>query len=164
MGEATLSNVVAIKCMLRGFELVSGLKLNFFKSCFGFIGVPLVDTERYAHLLKCKILSLPFVYLGIPIGANPRLVDTWKPIVHKFARKLSSWKHKVLSMVGRVCLINFILSSFPLFFLSFFKLPKRVVRVLYKYKEISCEVVRRGKNKFVGKVGILFVYLKHEGD
>ena len=69
----------------------------------------------------------------------------------------------MLSMVGRVCLINFILSSFPLFFLSFFKLPKRVVRVLYKYKEISYEVVRRGKNKFVGKVGILFVYLKHEG-
>lgn len=70
--------------------------------------------------VECKILSLPFVYLGIPIGANPRLVDTWKPIVHKFARKLLSWKHKVLSMVGRVCLINFILSSFPLFFLSFF--------------------------------------------
>ena len=30
-----MSNVKAIKVMLRSFELVSGLKINFAKSCFG---------------------------------------------------------------------------------------------------------------------------------
>ena len=39
MGEATLSNMVTIKCMLRCFQIVSGLKVNFFKSRFGTIGV-----------------------------------------------------------------------------------------------------------------------------
>nr|KYP32372.1 hypothetical protein KK1_046969 [Cajanus cajan] len=34
-GEASLENVVAIKSILRCFELVSGLKVNFVKSKFG---------------------------------------------------------------------------------------------------------------------------------
>jgi len=35
-------------------------------------------------VLNSKLLSLPFVYLGMPIGANPRKVSTWDPIVAKF--------------------------------------------------------------------------------
>lgn len=37
-GEATMLNVKTIKALLRSFELVSGLKINFAKSCFGAIG------------------------------------------------------------------------------------------------------------------------------
>ena len=65
MGEATLSNVVTIKCVLRCFELVYGLKVNFFKSSFETVRVILEKTMRYANLLNCKILSFPFSYLGI---------------------------------------------------------------------------------------------------
>jgi len=36
-GEATMHNVKTIKTMLRSFELASGLKINFVKSCFGAI-------------------------------------------------------------------------------------------------------------------------------
>ena len=36
-----------------------------------------------ASLMNCKITSLPFTYLGIPIRANPRREETWKPIVDK---------------------------------------------------------------------------------
>ena len=37
-GEATIQNVTAIKTIMRSFELASGLKINFAKSCFGAIG------------------------------------------------------------------------------------------------------------------------------
>ena len=37
-GEATMQNVKTIKTILRSFELASGLKINFAKSCFGAIG------------------------------------------------------------------------------------------------------------------------------
>ena len=33
-------------------------------------------------------------------------------------KRLSSWKHKLLSLAGRVFLINFVLTSLPLFFLQ----------------------------------------------
>ena len=38
-GEASMENVRTIKVMLRSFELVSGLKINFTKSNFGAIGM-----------------------------------------------------------------------------------------------------------------------------
>jgi len=33
--------------------------------------------------MNWKITSLPFTYLGIPIRANPRREETWKPIMDK---------------------------------------------------------------------------------
>ena len=39
-GEATMENIKAIKIILRTFEMVSGLKINFSKSSFGSIGMP----------------------------------------------------------------------------------------------------------------------------
>ena len=37
-GEATMQNVKTIKSILRSFELVSGLNINFAKNSFGAIG------------------------------------------------------------------------------------------------------------------------------
>jgi len=51
----------------------------------------------------------------------------WEPIVQKFKNMLSTWEQRTLSIGGRVTLINFVLSSLPLFFLSFFKIPNCVV-------------------------------------
>jgi len=66
---------------------VSGLKVNFFKSRFGTIGVATEDIMRYANLLNCKILSSLFTYLGIPIDTNPKLVEIWKLVLQKFSKK-----------------------------------------------------------------------------
>lgn len=125
-GEASLQNVFLI--IIRCFEVVSGLKVNFFKSKFGSICVDQALVEDFAHLLNCTLLSLPFPYLGLPIGENPRNVATWRPIITKVQKKLAMWKHKVLSMAGRVCLVNSVLTSLPLYYLSFFKIPHRVAK------------------------------------
>jgi len=71
-GEATMENVKAIKVILRSFELVAGLKINFAKSSVTAIRMPDQWSQQAASLLNCSLLSIPFVYLGIPIGANPR--------------------------------------------------------------------------------------------
>ena len=71
-GEASMENVKAIKTILRTFELVSSLKINFVKSCFGAFGMSDQWKLDAANYLNCSLLSIPFVYLGIPIGANPR--------------------------------------------------------------------------------------------
>ena len=71
-GEAPMENVKAIKVILRTFELVSGLKINFAKSCFGAIGMSDQWKQDAANYLNCSLLFIPLIYLGIPIGANPR--------------------------------------------------------------------------------------------
>ena len=94
-GKASMKNVHAIKVILRSFELVSSLKINFSKSSFGAIGMSerwKVDAARY---LNCSLLAIPFLYLGIPIGANPRHSDVWDPIVKKCERKLVKYFHLV---------------------------------------------------------------------
>ena len=62
-------------------------------------------------------MPLPFTYLDFPIGTNLRKRDMWEPIVLKFERKLSTWKHKLLSFAGRLCLISSI-ALLSLFLLS----------------------------------------------
>ena len=80
-----------------------------------------------ARYLNYRLLAIPFLYLGIPIGANPRCSDIWDPIVKKCERKLAKWKQKLLSFGGRVTLIKFVLDSIPIHLFSFFKAPNKIL-------------------------------------
>ncbi|KAL5137894.1 putative ribonuclease H protein [Glycine soja] len=86
--EASMENIKAIKTILRAFELVSGLKINFAKSSFGAIGMSDSWKQNTAIFLNCSLLAIPFVYLGIPIGANPRKYHMWDPIIQKVPRRV----------------------------------------------------------------------------
>jgi len=86
-GEAFMENVRVIKAILRTFELILGLKISF-----GAFGMSEQWKSEAANYLNCSLMSVPFTYLGIPIGANPRKCQTWDPIISKCERKLAKWK------------------------------------------------------------------------
>jgi len=71
-------------------------------------------------------MGLPFKYLGMPIGGNPRKKVFWNPVVEKIRSRLSRWKGRLLSMAGRICLIKSVISALPLFYFSFFRAPVSV--------------------------------------
>ena len=71
-------------------------------------------------------------YLGIPIEANPKSSVPWDLIVKKCEHRLAKWKQKQLSFVERVTLIKSVLNTIPIYFLSFFKILKKVVHKLVK--------------------------------
>ena len=129
-GEPSMENVSLIKAMLRSYEMVSGLRINFAKSQFGAIGQSQQWSRSAAELLTCGPLQLPFTYLGMPIGANPRRLMMWEPIFRKFEAKLNKWNQTKVSMAGRITLINSVLTALPLFYLSFFKAPSAVLKRL----------------------------------
>jgi hypothetical protein len=58
----------------------------------------------------------------------------WIIIEEKFQKKLSSWKGKLLYVGGRLVLINSVLTSLAMYILSFFELPKGVLRKLDYYR------------------------------
>jgi hypothetical protein len=132
IGEARVENLWAMKAILRWFELVSGLKVNFSKSRLIGVNVASSFMEGAANFLNCTIGTIPFVYLGLPIGANPRLSSTWDPVVKTIEKRLSSWKNRYVSLGGRVVLINSILASIPVFYLSFLKLPSKVRKIIVR--------------------------------
>ncbi|GKV43338.1 hypothetical protein SLEP1_g50641 [Rubroshorea leprosula] len=158
--KATEGNIWTIKCIMRAFKLVSGLKVNYRKSSL--IGVN-TDEEwlrKMAWLLNCKIGSHPCKYLGVPLGANPSRIDTWKPLIETFSRKLSVWKGRYLSLDGRITLINFVLSSLPVF------LMLRKVERLHGWHGIRLIGGEKGlwsrvlMEKYGGKEGNCFAWMR----
>jgi len=114
--------MLVVKAILRLFELVSRLRVNFHKSEVGLVGITQLD-KFLSKCLNCRQMELPFKYQGMVIGGNPKRVEFWNPIVDKIRSRLAAWKGRLLSMAGQLCLIKSILSSLPLFYLSFFKAP-----------------------------------------
>ncbi|XP_016199813.1 uncharacterized protein LOC107640826 [Arachis ipaensis] len=125
--EETIKNY---KRLLRCFELMSGLSINFDKSSLIPVNCDEQWVQRMCSLLGCKGDTLPVKYLGISLGANPRLVKTWKPIIDKVEEKLSLWKAKVLNKAGKLVLIKSALNSLSVYYLSLFKMPKAVAEKL----------------------------------
>ncbi|XP_028096961.1 uncharacterized protein LOC114296820 [Camellia sinensis] len=83
-----------------------------------------------AGVLNCRNQSLPLVYLGLPLGASPRLKKTWKTVIDKIRAKLASWKRKLLSFRGCLTFIRSVLSSLPVYYLSIFKMPQYVIKTI----------------------------------
>ncbi|KHN48760.1 Putative ribonuclease H protein, partial [Glycine soja] len=48
-------------------------------------------------------------------------------LISKFEAKLSKWNLKNLSMGGKVTLIKSVMNALPIYLLSFFKIPQRIV-------------------------------------
>ncbi|MCH85046.1 RNA-directed DNA polymerase (Reverse transcriptase) [Trifolium medium] len=88
--------------------------------------------EAASNFLSCKVGSIPFKFLGIPVGANPRSCKTWQPILDLMEKRLAKWKGKYLSIDGRFVLINSVLSSLPLYFFSFFRASKKIIQAIIK--------------------------------
>ncbi|GAU18465.1 hypothetical protein TSUD_366480 [Trifolium subterraneum] len=130
VGEGNWDNLWTIKTVLRSFEIVSGLKVNFHKSKLYGINIDEHFLSASSAFLHCEVESIPFRFLGIPVGSNPRRRATWSPIVDSMKRRLCAWNGRNLSIGGRVTLLNSVLSSLPLYFFSFYKAPVSVIKEL----------------------------------
>jgi len=106
---------------------MSGLKVNFHKSML--FGVNIDESWVYeaASVLSCKIGRLPFLYLGLPIGDDPRRLVFWEPVLDRIKARLFEWKSRNLSFGGHLILLKSVLSSLPVYALSFFKAPSGII-------------------------------------
>lgn len=80
--------------------------------------------------LWCRPDPLPIKYLGLPLEANPRRYDSWKGVIDNVRRRLNAWKGRFLSLGRRIVLIKSVINSIPLFFMSVFRIPKKVLKEL----------------------------------
>ena len=116
-------NIKNVLDILKVFGLVSGLRLNLAKSSI--VGINL-NEEEMAELEReagCGAGSWPMSYLGMPLGDNPIRVGFWDPVIEKISIRLSSWFKGCLSRGGRLTLIQSVLESIPIYYLSLFKAP-----------------------------------------
>ena len=119
-----------MKILLCVFEKLSDLKINFHKSEIFCFGQAQECENAYSEIFGCKSGSFPFRYLGLPMHYRKLRNGDWRHIEERFEKRLIGWKGKMLSVGGRLVLINSVLSSLPMFMLSFFGIPKGVLRKL----------------------------------
>jgi len=71
--------------------------------------------------------------------------------------RLSNWKSKFMSFGGRLILLKYVLSSLPVYFLSFFKAPTGIISSIESLLIFFRGVVRM-QGKLLGLIESLSVY------
>lgn len=96
------------------------LSVNFHKRVFYGINTDHAFNEAEADFLHCKVQSPPFNFLGLPVGKSPLLSSTWEPVLNKFHKRLATW-------MSKLTLINSVLPSLSVNYLSMSKAPKKIL-------------------------------------
>ena len=92
------------------------------------------ESDEFTSILGCKISTLPLTYLGVPIN-NKSLNDIdWQILIDKIEKRLQGWIGYLLSLGGRVTLLNYVLSTIPLYWLSIYRLPAKIRHKINKIR------------------------------
>lgn len=128
--DGSWKNLWSVKTILRSFDLVSWLKVNFLKSKV--IGVNIEENfpNVASNFLLYQAETIPFKLYGISVGANFRRCSMWIPILDSSERKLSNCKRKNISIAWHITLINFVLNSLPLYFFSSYNTNKSIIKTI----------------------------------
>lgn len=133
-----MENILSIKRILHLFELVSDLKVNFNKCKLFGVNLPSDELNMFADSLGCELEKGSFVYLGMQVGINSHIKETWSWLVQRVKNRIAKWDTDNISMGGRVTLIQLVLSPMPTYSLSFYLLPKAVIRDLIRVQRVFC--------------------------
>lgn len=88
LAKGSYENIWCMKAILRGFEMMSGLKINFHKSKL--YGIDMGDwiMKTTSIYLSCNIDTQPFKFLGVKLRDSPRKLSMWKDVIKQFNSRL----------------------------------------------------------------------------
>jgi hypothetical protein len=124
--QADARQLYFLKALLNNFEESSGLKVNYRKSQMIPINVQHDTMLILANTFGCQIGSLPFTYLGLPMGTTKPRMEDLTPMMDRIERRLSAcsaW----LSYSGRLEMVNSAITPITTYTLATIKIPKGVI-------------------------------------
>jgi hypothetical protein len=72
-----------------------------------------VGDEMIWLIFGCKVESLPFAYLGLPLGTRRPSVSNLMPTVSRIDKNLSGFSY-FMSYIGKLTLLNSVIQSLPM--------------------------------------------------
>ncbi|XP_039145745.1 uncharacterized protein LOC120282984 [Dioscorea cayenensis subsp. rotundata] len=117
-----------INLCLSIYESLTGQRANKSKSGVYF-------PSRFNLRLQTSISSIlgftvgkfPLTYLGLPISPRRLPISSFTNLLAKTENIVSSWKHSKISMSGKAVLINSVLMSNPVYYLSVYPVPDTIL-------------------------------------
>ncbi|GKC03132.1 RNA-directed DNA polymerase, eukaryota [Tanacetum coccineum] len=113
----------------------AGLRINMNKSKLMGIYVANNKVDQVAAKIGYETQKAPFSYLGLKVGDLMSHIQPWDDMLNKLTARLSKWKMKTLSIEGRLTLLKSVLGSTPIYNMSLFKVP---MKVLQRMETIQC--------------------------
>ncbi|WMV36832.1 hypothetical protein MTR67_030217 [Solanum verrucosum] len=133
--EAEVMQIRHLRAILTIFEGISGLHVNWHKSCLYLVN-QVTNMQILAENLGCQMDSLPTKYLGMPLGAKNKEVEVWSEVLERSERKLTRWKSQYLSMGGRLTLIKSVMDTLPTYMMSLFPIPGNIEKKINKLRRV----------------------------
>lgn len=99
--------------------------------------VPININEEKLELLTrtfgCQAGTMPFTYLGMPLGTTKPVVHDFLPYVQRIQRRLTCCA-QFLTQAGKLEMVNYVLTSMPMFLMSTIRLHKTVISMVDTYR------------------------------
>ncbi|GJV42753.1 RNA-directed DNA polymerase, eukaryota, reverse transcriptase zinc-binding domain protein [Tanacetum coccineum] len=89
-----------------------------------------------SRVTRCAAGSMPYTYLGLPIGSNMSRIANWKKLVDMFRSKIWLWKANLLSIEGLLTLIKAVLGSIGIYYMSIFKVSESIIKLLERFRAL----------------------------
>lgn len=120
--KASPRELWCLKGLIESFSQSTGLMANYHKSCI----IPLnLEPDKAAHLASLfgyQIGTMPFTYLGLPMGSTKPRVEHYGSIMNQTERRLASISC-MLTQAGKLQLVNSVISSLPTYAMCTLQVP-----------------------------------------
>jgi retron-type reverse transcriptase len=133
------------KGILEQYAAFTRLKVNYHKSSLIPINLSQEESKILAHGFNCQLGSMPFTYLGLPMGTTKPSIRDMSPLIDRVERRLSAVS-SFLSYGDRLVLVNSVLSSLPTHYMLTLRLPPGIIVVLDRARR-HCLWRRNDKHK-----------------
>ena len=95
--------------------------------------------------------------------------SSWQGVIDKIQKRLRAWKGTSLSRAGRLTMIKVVLNCMPIYYLSLFRMPKKVSKEIIRIQRrflwsgsiegkpmslVSWDIIQQPKNKGARELGI----------
>jgi hypothetical protein len=124
--KASQRELFCLKGLLQSFTESTGLKVNYSKSQMIALNMSQEQAAILSSTFGCQLGTLPFTYLGLPMGTTKPRVEDYMPLMDKIERRLTSTS-AFLTQAGRLQLVNSVLSSLPTYAMCSLKIPVAVL-------------------------------------
>jgi hypothetical protein len=111
-----------LKALLNSFADSTGLKVNYKKSQMISINVDDGKMQRLAGTFGCMIGTMPFTYLGLPVGTTKPHMEDLTPLMDRVERRLSTCS-SLLSYSSRLEMVNSAITPITSYAMCTIKLP-----------------------------------------
>ncbi|XP_048444673.1 uncharacterized protein LOC125479438 [Pyrus x bretschneideri] len=124
-GKTNLDECAVVQRILGVFSQASGHEINLGKTSIAFsANVHGREQQGLANFLGVQLVERHVHYLGHSTFAGKNKRQTYAYIKERVHKRLSSWKGKCLSGVGRELLVKVVAQALPTYAMNCFVLPK----------------------------------------